>query len=290
MSLCLVTGGTGFVGSHLVEALLARRHTVRVLDGWTTGRLANLSRVPARVELIWGDFGDTEVARQALDGVELVFHQAPADGPDWRSATRSFLAAARDGGVRRVVAAVPDAAGPAFDPAGLRADGLSVVWLRYGTVLGPRFAPTGRAGHALREILDDVLAGRPPVPPREGTVDIIDVADVVEANLLAAAAPGAGGQVYPVENGEPLTWRELVGLLSRLPGHADPWPPARPDRDAARSAGGGPAVWTDIGFRPLIPVHRCLSGYLASCLPDPAGPGAAPSLSRWPRGASPVPA
>jgi len=76
MSFCLVTGGAGFIGSHLVEALLANGHTVRVLDDFSSGSLANLAQVQDRIELIRGDVVDLEVVRQAVANVELVFHLA----------------------------------------------------------------------------------------------------------------------------------------------------------------------------------------------------------------------
>src|SRR5947209_10419612 len=76
MAVCLVTGGAGFIGSHLTEALVARGHTVRVLDNFSTGSRANLAPVHDRIELIAGDLTDFHTVRKAADGVELVFHLA----------------------------------------------------------------------------------------------------------------------------------------------------------------------------------------------------------------------
>src|SRR5438093_1561148 len=76
MSFCLVTGGAGFIGSHLVDALLAHGHAVRVLDNFSTGRPANLAHVRQRIELIAGDLMDLSVTRTAVEGVDLIFHQA----------------------------------------------------------------------------------------------------------------------------------------------------------------------------------------------------------------------
>src|SRR5918911_1066595 len=76
MATCLVTGGAGFIGSHLVEALLARDHEVRVLDNLSTGALANLALVRGQIEWVQGDILDLDTVRKACHGVELVFHLA----------------------------------------------------------------------------------------------------------------------------------------------------------------------------------------------------------------------
>lgn len=80
MAVCLVTGGAGFIGSHLVEALIARDHVVRVIDNLTTGHMTNLSQVMDVVELYPGDLADLALVRQVMRGVELVFHLACATG------------------------------------------------------------------------------------------------------------------------------------------------------------------------------------------------------------------
>src|SRR5438874_2473837 len=76
MSVCLVTGGAGFIGSHLVEALVAEGHEVRVLDNFSTGGLSNLALVLGRIQVIAGEVTDPEVVHGAMQGVDLVFHQA----------------------------------------------------------------------------------------------------------------------------------------------------------------------------------------------------------------------
>jgi UDP-glucose 4-epimerase len=76
MAVCLVTGGAGFIGSHLVEALVNDRHLVRVLDNFSTGRVDNLGPVLDQIELIRADLAETEALQEATRGVELVFHQA----------------------------------------------------------------------------------------------------------------------------------------------------------------------------------------------------------------------
>src|SRR5690349_664377 len=73
---CLVTGGCGFIGSHIVKALVQRGDTVRVLDNLSTGKIKNLDAVKGDVELIQGDICDAQAVAQAVKQVELVFHQA----------------------------------------------------------------------------------------------------------------------------------------------------------------------------------------------------------------------
>src|SRR4051794_2682853 len=118
----LVTGGAGFIGSHLVEALLARGDRVRVVDNLSTGHRSNLAHLGGAVEWIEGDLADFEVCRRAADGVGGVLHEAAipsvprsvaeplqshASGP---TATIHLLEAARQAGVRRFVFAASSSA------------------------------------------------------------------------------------------------------------------------------------------------------------------------------------
>src|SRR4051812_23249404 len=111
----LVTGGGGFIGSHLVERLLRDGHEVRVLDNFATGRRENLTHLLGDFELIEGDIQSYERAHNAVVGREVVFHQAALPSvprsiadPLTSNATNvigtlNVLLAARDSGVRRVV-------------------------------------------------------------------------------------------------------------------------------------------------------------------------------------------
>ena len=74
--LALVTGGAGFIGSHLVEALLERGHRVRVLDDFSSGRRENLAHLDGRIDVIEGDICDPDECRRACDGIDFVFHEA----------------------------------------------------------------------------------------------------------------------------------------------------------------------------------------------------------------------
>lgn len=111
----LVTGGGGFIGSHLVDSLVQRGARVRVLDNFSTGHRRNLYQVERAVDLIEGDIRDLEACRKACGGVRVVFHQAalgsvprsmkdPATTIDVNvRGTANVFAACRDAGVARVV-------------------------------------------------------------------------------------------------------------------------------------------------------------------------------------------
>ena len=111
----LVTGGAGFIGSHLVEALVKKGKRVQVLDNFFTGKRDNLSTVNRQIELIEGDVRDGALCRQALDGVEAVIHLAalhevvrsvecPMETHEVNvTGTLNLLLAAREAGVRKFV-------------------------------------------------------------------------------------------------------------------------------------------------------------------------------------------
>jgi UDP-glucose 4-epimerase len=119
---CLVTGGAGFIGSHLVEALVNQGHAVRVLDDLSTGNLQHLKPVQSRIELVTGSVTDTSIVHRAVEGLEVVFHLAAlpsvaksVEDPATThaicaSGTLHVLDAARRAGVRRVVYAASSSA------------------------------------------------------------------------------------------------------------------------------------------------------------------------------------
>ena len=114
MAKYLVTGGAGFIGSHLSEELIRRGHSVRVADSLITGKRSNLDHVSG-VEFLEGDLADESFARTAVDGMEFVLHQAAipsvprsvkdpiASNRANVDATVNMLVAARDAGVKRLV-------------------------------------------------------------------------------------------------------------------------------------------------------------------------------------------
>src|SRR3954453_15812336 len=114
MASYLVTGGAGFIGSHLAQELVRRGHSVRVVDSLITGHRRNLDHIPA-VEFVEGDLADLRVAQHAVAGVDYVLHQAAIPsvprsvGDPVTSnranvdATLNILVAARDAGAKRLV-------------------------------------------------------------------------------------------------------------------------------------------------------------------------------------------
>jgi nucleoside-diphosphate-sugar epimerase len=122
MALHLITGGAGFIGSSIAEALLAAGERVRVLDDFSSGRRANLEDLPGRVELIEGTIVDPNVVAQAMAGVQTVFHEAAipsvvrsVENPQATmlagvQGTTVVLDMARHAGVRRVVFAASSSA------------------------------------------------------------------------------------------------------------------------------------------------------------------------------------
>ena len=200
MSLALVTGGAGFIGSHLVEGLLARGYKVRVLDNFATGRRENLADVLQRIELLEGSVTNLTTARSAMRGVEAVFHQAalpsvprsvknPLESNEVNiTGTLNILVAARDAGVKRVVYAAsssaygdqptlpkvetmpPDPlspyaiaklAGEMYARAFTQLYGLSTVSLRYFNVFGPRQDPTTQYAGVLAKFCTCAVEGKP---------------------------------------------------------------------------------------------------------------------------------
>lgn len=115
MTNCLVTGGAGFIGSHLVHSLVARGDQVRVLDNLSTGHLRNLEEVSNQIDFIEGDLRDEKVVVQAVQRVEVIFHDAALASVPRSVAfpleshahcvtgTLTLLNAARQAGVRRVI-------------------------------------------------------------------------------------------------------------------------------------------------------------------------------------------
>jgi UDP-glucose 4-epimerase len=197
----LVTGGAGFIGSHVAEALVARGDRVRVLDDLSTGSRANLAPLEDRAELIVGSLTDAAAVDKAVAGVDCVFHEAAlASVPlsverplDTHAAcvtgTLMLLDAARRAGVRRVVYAAsssaygdyPTASKRETDPptpispygaAKLAAEfycrafaatyGLETVCLRYFNIFGPRQDPGSPYSAVIPRFLTAILAGKRP--------------------------------------------------------------------------------------------------------------------------------
>ncbi len=255
----LVTGGAGFIGSHIVTRLVKDGHSVRVLDDFSTGKRENICHISGELELVRGDIRDLEVVRQATENVDYVLHQAAVSSVARSVAdpvtsmavnvagTVNVLVAARDAYVKRVVfassAAVygesgvlpkredisPDPVSPYAADKLLgetycrvfhRIYGLETVALRYFNVFGPRQDPRSDYAAAVPKFITALLQGEAPTIFGDGeqSRDLVYVENIVEANLLAAHAPAAAGNVFNIAGGKSLTINEIVATLMRIIG------------------------------------------------------------------------
>jgi UDP-glucose 4-epimerase len=208
MALYLVTGGAGFIGSSIGRALIARGDRVRIIDNFSSGRRENFADYARDVELIEADILDPTALRRAVEGVEVIFHEAaipsvpksmaePIENHEANaSGTLRVLHAAKHAGVRRVVYAASSAAygdapelpkvetmAPApISPYGVSklageyycqvfagAYGLETVCLRYFNVFGPRQDPKSEYAAVIPKFITAALAGQTPRIFGDGT-------------------------------------------------------------------------------------------------------------------------
>jgi nucleoside-diphosphate-sugar epimerase len=256
----LVTGGAGFIGSHLSEELTRRGHMVRVADSLITGKRSNLDHVKG-VEFIEGDLADAAVAERAVQGVDYVLHQAaipsvPRSVKDPITsnranvdATLNVLVAARDAGVRRLVFAGSSSAygntptlpkredmpnnplspyalqkvvGEQYLQMFTRLYGFETVSTRYFNVFGPRQDPSSPYSGVISVFATALLENRPPTIYGDGeqTRDFTYVANVVDGVLRACEAPGASGEVINVATGGRISLNQLFRTMRELVGGA----------------------------------------------------------------------
>src|SRR5687767_1100270 len=254
----LVTGGAGFIGSHLAEELLRRGERVRIVDSLITGKRQNLAHLH-QAEFLEGDLADLEVAQRAVQGIDYVLHQAaipsvPRSVQDPITSNRAnidasvnVLVAARDAGVKRVVYAGSSSAygntptlpkvetmGTApLSPYALqklvaeqycqmftRLYGLETVTTRYFNVFGPRQDPSSPYSGVISLFVSALCAGRPPTIHGDGeqTRDFTYVANVVDGVLRASSAPGVSGEVINIATGGRISLNLLFRTIRDLLG------------------------------------------------------------------------
>jgi nucleoside-diphosphate-sugar epimerase len=279
----LVTGGAGFIGSHLTEALVERGYRVRVLDNLTSG---HHDWVPRGAEFLEGDIRDLEVCQWACEGCNGIFHMAAMS----RSAasldavelctssnvvgTQNILLAARDHKVGKVVysgsstfygsRSIPHVEGMRPDFLNLyglskatgeeycllfdRLYGVPAIVLRYFNVYGPRQPEQGAYALVLGIFLRRWLEGRTLVIHGDGmqSRDFVHVSDVVRANIRAYEST-VHGETINIGSGRAISVRELADLISPL----QEFGPAR-QGDAAHTLADVTRARDLLGWKPGI--------------------------------------
>ena len=256
MSLVLVTGGAGFIGSNLVRALLERGDEVRVLDNFSTGNRANLEGLDA--EIVEGELRSYERVHNAVRGTEVVYHLGAlgsvprsVQDPLTSSAvniegTLNVLLAARDEAVRRVVFSsstsvygstrqLPTTEDSPSDPispygvAKLAAERYCIsfsrvyqpfesVVLRYFNVFGERQSPFSQYAAVVPRFVTAIAAGKQIEIHGDGeqSRDFTYVGNVVDATIRAGGADGASGEIFNVAAGSPASVNKIADTIGEI--------------------------------------------------------------------------
>jgi UDP-glucose 4-epimerase len=254
----VVTGGAGFVGSRIVEALLREGAEVLVLDDFSTGARSNLPDTASSLEVLEGSVTDSETVHDALAGREVVIHAAARNivvstrNPleDFAvniGGTLNVLLAARDRRPRRIVYtsscsiygnprylpisedepvnllspyAVSKAAGEGYCHAFYESYDLPTAVVRYSNVFGPGQTPENPYCGVVAKLFHAALNGEPLLIHGDGeqTRDYTFVEDAVSATLSAAVSPKATGQAYNVGTGVETSVNRLAGLILEITG------------------------------------------------------------------------
>ncbi|MGB5278614.1 MAG: NAD-dependent epimerase/dehydratase family protein [Gammaproteobacteria bacterium] len=252
----LVTGGAGFIGSHIVDRLLADGHDAIVLDNFSTGHRENLAD-DARLSIVEGDIRDFNTVNRCMQGVDWVFHKAAVasvpktvNDPVGSSAvnyqgTLHVLEAARKNIAKRLVFAssaalygdeptlpkvetmLPVTLSPyAVDKLAseyacgmyTKLYGLETVSLRYFNVYGPRQDPSSPYSGVISIFADKLSRAATPTIYGDGeqTRDFVFVQDVVEANMRAVTQATPVGQVINIATGNKITLNELLKTFCEI--------------------------------------------------------------------------
>lgn len=255
----LVTGGAGFIGSHITDALVGNGDKVKVIDDFSSGRMENLEGVLNKIELIKGDIRSKELVAKAVEGVDYVLHQAALRSVPKSLAnpelyndvningTLNILTAARDAKVKRVVTASSSSIYGDVDKLPEKEDflpqlispygltklageyysrifsliyGLETVNLRYFNVFGPRQSLENEYAVVIPKFITCILKNEPPPIHGDGkqTRDFTYVANVVQANIKSATAPGIKCEVFNVACGKAYAVLDIVKYVNKILG------------------------------------------------------------------------
>jgi UDP-glucose 4-epimerase len=296
----LVTGGAGFIGSHIAQRLLGAGHEVVVLDNFSSGSRANVSAIGSGARVVEGDVRDLSVVEASAFGCEVVFHEAaivsvpysvehPQESHDVNiQGTLNVLQAARKVGARRLVFAssaaiygeeptlpktetmrpepmspygVEKITGEHYLATWSKLFGVETVALRYFNVFGPRQDPRSPYSGVISVFVDRILGGRPITFFGDGSQcrDFVYVANVVDANLLAATRPGVSGRAYNVACGKRTTLVELASLVERAAGRTVERVFAEPRAgDIRESVADIARARAELGYTPAVGVEEGL--------------------------------
>lgn len=298
MSHFLVTGGAGFIGSHVVDALIAEGHRVRVIDNLVNG---HKEQVHSSAELVVGDITDIEVLQSVMKGIDGVFHLAALPRVPYTvefplesakvniTGTLHVFEAARQHKVKRVVMSSTSAIygnstkehQSPHDPVELlspyslqkyvgeqlagqysRIYNLETVCLRYFNVFGPRMDDEGGYGSVIAIFRKQQALKKPLTVEGDGsqTRDFVFVSDVVRANLLAMQSAKVGaGEVLNVGTGAGVSVRAIAELF----GGPIEYRPARPN-DVKSTSADISATTAALGWMPRVSFEEGLQGLLAT--------------------------
>lgn len=257
MAKFLVTGGAGFIGSRIVEALIRDNNKVKVLDNFSSGKRENLSAALGKIELLEGDIRDKAIVSKAVSGIDYVLHEAALRSVP-KSMTQphiyndvnitgilNILEAARGAKVKRVVFASSSSiygetdklpqkedfypllispyaltklAGEYYCRIFSTAYGLETVSLRYFNVFGPRQSLENEYAVVIPKFIACILRDEQPPVHGDGkqTRDFTYVENVVDANLKAATAKGASGEVFNIACGKAYSVLDIVTSVNKI--------------------------------------------------------------------------
>ncbi len=297
----LVTGGAGFIGSHIAERLVREGHTVVLYDNLSSGKLENFASFADKVDFIEADVRDAPQLDFRVAGCDVVFHEAavvsvpysvehPQETHDVNiQGTLNVLLAAKRHRVKRVVFAcsaavygedpelpktesmapvpispygVEKICGEMYLQAWAKLYGVETVSLRYFNVFGERQDPSSAYSGVISVFVDRALKGTTPTVFGDGTQcrDFVYVANVVDANIRAATAPGVSGRAYNIGCGTRTTLNGLLAMIGRVVGReiAPTYAPPRAG-DIKESVADISRARRELGYEPTIGVEEGLA-------------------------------
>jgi len=252
----LVTGGAGFIGSHLVEALVAKKHDVTVLDNLSSGKESNLAKVKSKIAFIRGDVCDVNIVKKACAKQDVVFHLAAIASVPYSiqhplethevntTGTLKVLLAARDAKVKRFIYsssaavygdeptlpktessplkpmtpyALTKLAGEQYTVMFHKLYGMETIALRYFNVFGPRQDPSSPYSGVITKFVSSLKAKKQPVIFGDG-MQTRDFVFVsdVVQANLKAMTAHAAGKVFNIATGVQVSIREMLVHLNEI--------------------------------------------------------------------------